>query len=68
MYKATYYKADGKKGRARALPDSLFDGVVNEADLRILMDNFTKPVEEDKVDDEPTRPTRGRRKMIPMGG
>ena len=30
MYKAQYYKADGKKGRARALPDSLFDGVVNE--------------------------------------
>lgn len=29
MYKARYYKADGKKGRARALPDSLFDGVVN---------------------------------------
>jgi large subunit ribosomal protein L4 len=33
MYKATYYKADGKKGRARALPDSLFDGVVNESVL-----------------------------------
>ena len=30
MYKARYYKADGKKGRARALPDILFDGVVNE--------------------------------------
>jgi large subunit ribosomal protein L4 len=30
MYKARYYKADGKKGRARALPDDLFDGVVNE--------------------------------------
>ncbi len=30
MYKARYYKADGKKGRARALPESLFDGVVNE--------------------------------------
>jgi len=30
MYKARYYKADGKKGRARALPDNLFDGVVNE--------------------------------------
>jgi large subunit ribosomal protein L4 len=33
MYKATYYKIDGKKGRARALPDWLFDGVVNEAVL-----------------------------------
>jgi large subunit ribosomal protein L4 len=33
MYKATYYKADGKKGRARALPDWLFDGVVNESAL-----------------------------------
>jgi len=31
MFKARYYKADGKKGRARALPESLFDGVVNEA-------------------------------------
>lgn len=30
MFKARYYKTDGKKGRARALPDSLFDGVVNE--------------------------------------
>lgn len=33
MYKARYYKADGKKGRARALPDALFDGVVNDAVL-----------------------------------
>jgi large subunit ribosomal protein L4 len=33
MYKATYFKADGKKGRARALPDELFDGVVNESVL-----------------------------------
>lgn len=31
MYKARYYKSDGKKGRARALPETLFDGVVNEA-------------------------------------
>ncbi len=31
MYKARYYKADGKKGKARALPDILFDGVVNES-------------------------------------
>ncbi|MDE2773843.1 MAG: 50S ribosomal protein L4 [Gemmatimonadota bacterium] len=30
MYKARYYKVDGKRGRARALPDTLFDGVVNE--------------------------------------
>lgn len=30
MFKARYYKADGKKGKARALPASLFDGVVNE--------------------------------------
>ena len=33
MYKAKYFKADGKKGRARALPDSIFDGVVNEGVL-----------------------------------
>ena len=33
MYKAAYYKIDGKKGRARALPDWLFDGVVNEGVL-----------------------------------
>ena len=31
MFKARYYKADGKKGRARALPDSVFDGVVHES-------------------------------------
>lgn len=33
MFKASYYKADGKKGRARALPAVLFDGVVNEGVL-----------------------------------
>ena len=33
MYKALYYKADGKKGRARTLPDKVFDGVVNESVL-----------------------------------
>ena len=30
MYKAQYFKADGKKGKARALPAAIFDGVVNE--------------------------------------
>lgn len=30
MFKARYYKADGKKGKKRALPDALFDGVVHE--------------------------------------
>lgn len=30
MLKARYYKADGKKGRARGLPESIFDGVVHE--------------------------------------
>lgn len=30
MAKARYYKSDGKKGKARDLPGSLFDGVVNE--------------------------------------
>lgn len=33
MYKARYYKTDGKKGQARKLPASLFDGVVNEGVL-----------------------------------
>jgi len=33
MFKAAYYKTDGKKGRARALPAWLFDGVVNEGVL-----------------------------------
>jgi large subunit ribosomal protein L4 len=33
MFKARYYKTDGKKGRARALPVSLFDGVVNDGVL-----------------------------------
>ena len=30
MAKARYYKADGKKGKARELPEALFDGVVNK--------------------------------------
>jgi len=30
IFKARYYKADGKKGRARTLPTPLFNGVVNE--------------------------------------
>ena len=29
MFKARYYKADGKKGRARELPTAIFDGIVN---------------------------------------
>jgi large subunit ribosomal protein L4 len=33
MAKARYFKADGKKGRARALPAELFDEEVNEAVL-----------------------------------
>jgi large subunit ribosomal protein L4 len=33
MAKAQYFKADGKKGSARELPPSLFDGVVNEGVL-----------------------------------
>lgn len=33
MFKARYYKTDGKKGRARELPVSLFDGVVNDGVL-----------------------------------
>jgi len=33
MFKARYYKADGKKGPTRALPESVFDGVVNDAVL-----------------------------------
>lgn len=31
MFKARYYKADGKKGKARELPATLFDGTVNES-------------------------------------
>ena len=30
IFKAAYYKADGKKGKARPLPGPLFNGVVNE--------------------------------------
>lgn len=33
MAKAQYFKADGKKGRARDLPVALFDGVVHEGVL-----------------------------------
>ena len=31
MFKARYYKADGKKGKARELPATVFDGTVNES-------------------------------------
>jgi large subunit ribosomal protein L4 len=37
MYKARYYKADGKAGRSRELPASLFDGVVNEGVLHLVV-------------------------------
>jgi large subunit ribosomal protein L4 len=37
MYKAKYFKADGKKGRARALPETLFDGVVNESAMHLAV-------------------------------
>jgi large subunit ribosomal protein L4 len=37
MYKAPYYKADGKAGRAQALPTTLFDGVVNEGVLHLVV-------------------------------
>ncbi len=40
MYKAAYYKTDGKKGRARSLPDWLFDGVVNEAALHQVVKTY----------------------------
>lgn len=37
MYKAKYFKADGKKGRARELPEILFDGVVNESAMHLAV-------------------------------
>ncbi len=37
MYKARYFKADGQKGRARPLPESVFDGVVNEGVLHLAV-------------------------------
>jgi large subunit ribosomal protein L4 len=37
MAKARYYKADGKKGRARALPDALFGASVNEPVLHTVV-------------------------------
>lgn len=37
MYKARYYKEDGKKGRARPLPETLFDGVVNESVMHLVV-------------------------------
>jgi len=40
MYKARYYKADGQKGRARPLPESIFDGVVNEGVLHLAVKVF----------------------------
>jgi hypothetical protein len=48
------------------------DGVVNEADLRILLDSFTNNDNDDDAnsdDDEDEAPRRrGRRGMIPLGG
>lgn len=40
MYKARYYKADGQKGRARPLPESLFDGVVNPGVLHLAVKSY----------------------------
>ena len=40
MYKARYFKVDGKKGRPRELPASLFDGVVNEGVLHQVVKAF----------------------------
>jgi large subunit ribosomal protein L4 len=40
MFKARYYKADGKKGRAQALPDSIFDGIVNEGAMHQVVKAF----------------------------
>lgn len=40
MFKARYYKTDGKKGRARELPTVLFDGVVNEGVLHQVVKAF----------------------------
>jgi large subunit ribosomal protein L4 len=37
MAKARYYKADGKKGQARALPDALFGASVNEPVLHTVV-------------------------------
>jgi large subunit ribosomal protein L4 len=37
MAKASYYKADGKKGRARELPEALFGGAVNEPVLHLVV-------------------------------
>ncbi len=37
MVKARYYKADGKKGRARPLPEALFGGLVNESVLHTMV-------------------------------
>ena len=37
MAKAPYYKADGKKGRARELPAALFGGEVNEPVLHLVV-------------------------------
>jgi len=49
------------------------DGVVNEADLRILLDSFTNAddddADDDDADDDDKAPRRrGRRGMIPFGG
>jgi len=40
MAKARYYKADGKKGRARALPEHLFEGEVNGPVLHTVVQAY----------------------------
>ena len=40
MFKARYYKTDGKKGRAQALPDSIFDGIVHESAMHQVVRAF----------------------------
>jgi large subunit ribosomal protein L4 len=40
MFKARYYKTDGKKGRAQALPDSIFDGIVHEGAMHQVVTAF----------------------------
>ena len=40
MLKARYYQNDGSEGKAQALPECLFDGVVHESDepeLRVAL-------------------------------
>lgn len=58
---------DDNSDAARLRADLNNDGVVNDADLRILLNNFTKVAKDNSADTDDNPPVRTRRRMIPVG-